>query len=78
MGTTVGPIGPKWAPLWTHETQKWVPPYVGPTELIICGAYYSLKKKPLKSDEINSHSIYVAPHKTPQDFCKTNPLNVYR
>ena len=30
----------KVAPLWTHETQKWVPPYVGPTEPIICGAYY--------------------------------------
>ena len=56
-----------------------------------------MKKKPLKSNKINSHSIYVAPHKTlwalvksictprttnlqktPQDFCKTNPLNVYR
>ena len=31
----------KWAPLWTHRTHKWVPPYVGPTEPIICGAYYS-------------------------------------
>ena len=83
------------APLWTH---KWVPPYVGPTEPIICGAYYSFsnKKKPLNTDKINPHSTYVAPHKTqwdlvksictprttnlqktPQDFCKTNPLNVY-
>ena len=34
----------KWAPLWTHGTHKWVPPYVGPTKLIICGAYYSFKK----------------------------------
>ena len=64
MGPTVGPVGPKWAPLWTNGTHKWVPPYVGPTETIICGAYYSFKKNPLKSDEINSHSIYVAPHKT--------------
>jgi len=50
---TVGPIGPT----------MWVPLYVGPTEPIICGAYYSLKKT-LKSNKINSHSIYVAPHKT--------------
>ena len=44
-------------------------PKVGPT---VCGAHgtnymfglLQFKKNPLKSDKINSHSIYVAPHKT--------------
>jgi len=103
MGPTAGPVGPNnvgptsgphcglTGPtsgshrMWGPRNQL----YVGPTTVF--------KKNPLKSDKINSHSIYVAPHKTlwalvksictprtinpqktPQDFCKTNPLNVYR